>query len=71
MVEIVLGVDGDVVLEDVDGVFASLVVFGVAGAFDDDVGDAVAEGWRGSFVAFFHAFGEGDVGLVRRVGFLC
>lgn len=63
VVEVVFRVDGDVVLEDEDGVFGALVIFGAAGAFDDNIGDAVAEGWGGAGVALFHAFGEFDVGL--------
>ena len=44
VVEVVFRVDGDVVFEDEDRVLGFLVVFGAAGALDDDVGDAVAEG---------------------------
>ncbi len=70
VVEVVLCVDGHVVFEHEDGVFALFVVFGPAGAFDDDVGDAVAEGGSGARVSLFHAVGELDVGLfVVVVGF--
>ena len=70
VVEIIFGVDGEVVLEHVHGILGFLVVLGAAGAFDDDVGDAVAEGWGGAEVAFLHAGGEFDVGLVAVVFFL-
>lgn len=63
VVEVVFGVDGDVVFEDVDGVFGPFVVFGAAGTFDYDIGDAVAESGCGAGVALAHAFGEFDVGL--------
>ena len=70
VVEVVFRVDGDVVFEHEDGIFASLVVLGAAGSLDDDVSDAVAEGGSGAGVSFFHAVGELDVGLfVGVVGF--
>ena len=70
VVEVVFRVDGDVVFEHEDGIFASLVVLGAAGSLDDDVSDAVAEGGSGAGVSLFHAVGELDVGLfVGVVGF--
>ena len=70
VVEVVFRVDGDVVLEHEDGIFAPLVVLGAAGTLDDDVSDAVAEGGSGAGVSLFHAVGELDVGLfVGVVGF--
>lgn len=63
VVEIVFRVDGQVVLEHEDGIFGAFVVFGTAGALDDDIGDAVAQVGCGPGVAFAHAFGEFDVRL--------
>lgn len=57
-------------LEHVHGILGFLVVFGAAGALDDDVGDTVAQGGCGAEVAFLHAGGEFDVGLVAVVLFL-
>lgn len=42
VVKIVFGVDGEVVLEDVDGVFGALVVLCTSRAFDYHVGDTIA-----------------------------
>ena len=67
VVEVVFGVDGDVVFEHEDGVFGAFVVFGAAAAFDDDIGDAVAERGCGAEVALFHAFHEFDVRLFAGV----
>lgn len=67
VVEVIFRVDGDVVFEHEDWVFGALVVLCAAGTFDDNVGDAVAEGRCGAGVALFHAFGELDVGLFRCV----
>ena len=67
VVEVVFRVDGDVVFEHEDGVFASLVVLGAAGTLDDDVGDAVAERGGGAGVSFLHSVGELDVGLFAGV----
>lgn len=64
VVEIVFGVDGDVVFKYVDGVFAALVVFGSTSAFDDHVGYAVTERRCGASIALPHAFGEFDMGLL-------
>ena len=70
VVEVVFRVDGDVVLEYEDGVFAPLVVLGAAGALDDNVGNAVAESGGRAGVALLHAVGELDVGLlILVVGF--
>lgn len=70
VVQVVFRVDGDVVFEHEDGIFAPFVVLGAAGALDDDVSDAVAEGRGGAGVSLFHAVGELDVGLfVGVVGF--
>ena len=54
--EVVFGVDGEVVFQHVDGVFGAFVVAGSCGAFDNHVGDAVAERWGRAFVPFFHSF---------------
>lgn len=67
VVEVIFCVDGNVVFEHEDWVLGALVVLGAAGAFDDNVRDAVAEGGRGAGVALLHAFGELDVGLFRGV----
>lgn len=67
VVKVVFCIDGDVVFEHEDRVFAALVVLCAAGAFYDDVGDAVTEGWSGAGVAFFHALGEFAVGLFADV----
>lgn len=70
VVEVVLGVDGDVVLEHEDGIFAPLVILGAAGSLDDDVGDAIAERGSRARVSLLHSVGELDVGLfVSVVGF--
>ena len=67
VVEVVLGVDGDVVLEHEDGVLAALVVLSATGALDDDVSHAVAECGCGAGVPLAHALGELDVRLLGGV----
>lgn len=67
--EIVLGIDRDVVLEDVYRVFGSLVIFGTSGSFDDDIGHTVTKSWGGASISLLHALCEFDVclfgGVVR------
>ena len=63
VVQVVLGVDRDVVFEHVDGIFRFLVVSRSARALDDDVGHAVAHVGGGALVALSHAFREFGVGL--------
>lgn len=67
VVKVIFCVDGYVVFEHKDGIFAALVVLCAAGAFDDDIGNAVTEGWGGASVAFLHALGEFAVGLFADV----
>ena len=67
VIEVVFRVDRDVVFEDENGVFAPLVVFGAAGALDDDVGDAVSEGGGRAGVSLLHSVGELNVGLFTGV----
>ena len=67
VVEVIFGIDGDVVFEDEDGIFASLVVLGAAGTLDDYVGDTVAEGGSGAGVSLLHSVGKFDVGLFAGV----
>lgn len=63
VVKVVLGIDGDRVLKDEDRVLGFLVIFGLVRAFDNDIGDSVTEGGRGTGITFAHAFGELDVRL--------
>lgn len=67
IVEVVFCVDGDVVLEDVDGVFGAFEILGASRAFDHDIGYTVAEGGGGTGVALLHAVGELDVSLLGGV----
>lgn len=70
VVEVVFCVDGDVVFQHEDGIFAPLVVLGATGTLDDDVGDTVAQCGSGAGVAFLHSVGKLDMGLfVGVVGF--
>ena len=67
VLEVIFRVDGDVVFEHEDGVFGALVVLCAAGAFDDNVGDAVAESGRGAGITLFHPLCELDMGLLGGV----
>ena len=67
VVQVVSRVDGDVILQDVDGILAALEVLGAGGALGDDVCDAVAEHRGGAFVALLHALDELDVCLFGAV----
>ena len=44
VVEVVFRVDGHVVLEHVDGIFASFVILGAPGTLDDNISDSIAKG---------------------------
>lgn len=67
VVKVVFGVDRDVVLKNEDWVLGALVVLCATGAFDDNVGNAVAEGGRRAGVALLHALCELDVRLLSGV----
>ncbi len=45
VVQVVLGVDGHVVLENVDGVFGPLKVLGARRTLDHHIGHAITKGW--------------------------
>ena len=67
IIEIILRVNRDIVLEHEDGIFTALVVFGATGAFDDNIGNAVAKRGSGTSVAFLHALGKFGMGLFTNV----
>lgn len=63
VLQIILRIDRDIVLQHVDRVFRLLVRCGTFHAFDDDVGDTVAQVGCGTGVALLHTLGKFDVGL--------
>ena len=63
IVKIVFCINRNIVLKHKDRIFRSLVVFGAACTFDNDIGDTIAESGGGACVALLHALGELDVGL--------
>lgn len=67
IVEVVFRVDGDVVLEDEDGIFRAFEVLCSRGAFDDHIGDTITESRCRACVSLLHSCGEFDVCLLGRV----
>lgn len=63
IVEVVLRINRDAVFEDIHGVFGLFIIFCAGRAFDDNIGDAVAEGWCRTGVTLSHTLGKLGVGL--------
>ena len=61
---VVLVVDGQVILERVDGVLRLFVGLGPLHALDDHVGNPVPELWRGGCVPLPHLLSQLHVGLL-------
>jgi hypothetical protein len=71
VVKVISGIDGQVVLQDEDGIFGLFVVLCTSSTFDHDICDTITERRSRTCVTLLHTLGELDVSLFGSVVILC